>query len=139
MVRGGVPRVRGLAFGHRRLRSGARPLLLRALGRGGRGARRGCGPPVQRRGRRRLRLGGRLRPARDPLSRFPAPVLVLAGEVDGGPRPELARRAAEVFPNAECAVQPGAGHYPWLDDPEWFVRRVLAFLDPDEVSLPSAE
>ncbi|GCB52786.1 alpha/beta fold hydrolase [Streptomyces sp. NL15-2K] len=63
------------------------------------------------------------------LARLTAPVLVLAGELDGGPRPELARRAAEAFPHAECAVQPGAGHYPWLDDPEWFVGRLTAFLD----------
>ncbi|GGZ96259.1 alpha/beta fold hydrolase [Streptomyces echinoruber] len=63
------------------------------------------------------------------LARCTAPVLVLAGELDGGPRPGLARAAAEVFPYAEFAVQPGAGHYPWLDDPEWFVRRLVAFLD----------
>ncbi|MFF0515153.1 alpha/beta fold hydrolase [Streptomyces sp. NPDC004250] len=63
------------------------------------------------------------------LARSTARVLVLAGELDGGPRPELARRCAAVFPHAEVAVQPGAGHYPWLDDPEWFVRRVAAFLE----------
>ncbi|MFF9817281.1 alpha/beta fold hydrolase [Streptomyces sp. NPDC014006] len=63
------------------------------------------------------------------LSALSAPVLFLAGELDGGPSPALARRAAESFPQAEVAVQPGAGHYPWLDDPEWFVRRVTAFLD----------
>ncbi|MFD6173336.1 alpha/beta fold hydrolase [Streptomyces coeruleorubidus] len=65
---------------------------------------------------------------RTALARVTAPVLVLAGEVDGGPRPGLARRTAEVFPVAEFAVQPGAGHYPWLDDPEWFVRRITRFL-----------
>ncbi|GHB39929.1 hypothetical protein GCM10010377_33500 [Streptomyces viridiviolaceus] len=65
------------------------------------------------------------------LARCTAPVLVLAGELDGGPRPELARRAADAFPHAEVAVQPGAGHYPWLDDPDWFVRRVVAFLGQD--------
>ncbi|MGW0613211.1 alpha/beta fold hydrolase [Streptomyces sp. NPDC002788] len=61
------------------------------------------------------------------LARVTAPVLVLAGEADGGPSPALARRNADVFPKAEFAVQPGAGHYPWLDDPEWFTRRVSAF------------
>ncbi|MEU3276656.1 alpha/beta fold hydrolase [Streptomyces antibioticus] len=66
---------------------------------------------------------------RGALERLTAPVLVLAGELDGGPRPSLARRLAAVFPNAECAVQPGAGHYPWLDDPEWFTARIAAFLD----------
>ncbi|MBB3078955.1 pimeloyl-ACP methyl ester carboxylesterase [Streptomyces violarus] len=64
---------------------------------------------------------------RTALARVTTPVLVLAGEVDGGPRPSLARHVAEVFPAGEFAVQPGAGHYPWLDDPEWFVRRVAAF------------
>ncbi|GAA2532804.1 MULTISPECIES: alpha/beta fold hydrolase [Streptomyces] len=62
------------------------------------------------------------------LARFTAPVLVLAGELDGGPAPSLARRAADAFPAAGFAVQPGAGHYPWLDDREWFVRRVTDFL-----------
>lgn len=62
------------------------------------------------------------------LSRCAARVLVLAGELDGGPRPELARRCAGVFPHAEVAVQPDAAHYPWRDDPQWFVRRVAAFL-----------
>jgi pimeloyl-ACP methyl ester carboxylesterase len=62
------------------------------------------------------------------LARLAAPVLVLAGELDGGPTPELARRTADAFPNAELAVQPGAGHYPWLDDPEWFKRRASGFL-----------
>ncbi len=61
------------------------------------------------------------------LARVAAPVLVLAGEADGGPSPALARRTAEAFPKAELAVQPGAGHYPWLDDGEWFTRRVTAF------------
>ncbi|PZT70664.1 alpha/beta hydrolase [Streptomyces sp. SW4] len=64
------------------------------------------------------------------LAGFPSPVLVLAGELDGGPRPDLARRSAEVFPDAEFAVQPGAGHYPWLDDPRWFAQRLIAFFGP---------
>jgi pimeloyl-ACP methyl ester carboxylesterase len=74
------------------------------------------------------------------LAGLAAPVLVLAGELDGSPRPDVARRAADVFPNAEVAVQPGAGHYPWLDDPECFARRVTAFLDAGGgAALPSAE
>jgi pimeloyl-ACP methyl ester carboxylesterase len=52
--------------------------------------------------------------------------------MDGGPSPALARRTADAFPAAEFAVQPGAGHYPWIDDPEWFVRRVTAFLSGRE-------
>jgi pimeloyl-ACP methyl ester carboxylesterase len=74
------------------------------------------------------------------LARLTSPVLVLAGEVDAGTPPGLARRACEAFPDAEFTVQPGAGHYPWLDDPEWFVRRVVAFLEgTGPSSLPSAD
>ncbi|MFJ3718410.1 alpha/beta fold hydrolase [Streptomyces sp. NPDC090057] len=65
------------------------------------------------------------------LAALTAPVLIHAGEYDGGPTPALARRAAEHLPGAEVNVQPGAGHYPWLDDPGHFVRRVLAFLGED--------
>ncbi|MFE8991670.1 alpha/beta fold hydrolase [Streptomyces collinus] len=64
---------------------------------------------------------------RKALARVRTPVLLLAGGVDGGPSPELARQAAQAFPAAEFAVQPGAGHYPWLDDPDRFVRRVAGF------------
>jgi pimeloyl-ACP methyl ester carboxylesterase len=64
---------------------------------------------------------------RSALARVRTPVLVLAGGVDGGPSPALARQAAQAFPAAEFAVQPGAGHYPWLDDPDRFVRRVAGF------------
>lgn len=74
------------------------------------------------------------------LARVTAPVLVLAGELDGGPRPELARAAADAFPDADFSVQPGAGHYPWLDDPEWFADRVVRFLDGRGAPMPpSAE
>ncbi|MEU2749871.1 alpha/beta hydrolase [Streptomyces collinus] len=64
---------------------------------------------------------------RGALARVRTPVLVLAGGVDGGPSPALARQSAQAFPAAEFAVQPGAGHYPWLDDPDRFVRRVAGF------------
>jgi pimeloyl-ACP methyl ester carboxylesterase len=61
------------------------------------------------------------------LAALDVPVLVHAGELDGGPRPGLARRVADLFPRGELFVQPGAGHYPWLDDPGTFVRRVGDF------------
>ncbi|MGW2051556.1 alpha/beta fold hydrolase [Streptomyces sp. NPDC001858] len=75
---------------------------------------------------------------RSALAEVAAPVLVLAGGADGGPRPEAARLVADAFPHAELAVQPGAGHYPWLDDPEWFVRRLVAFLGADQPFSASA-
>ncbi|MFJ5533058.1 alpha/beta fold hydrolase [Streptomyces sp. NPDC093261] len=61
------------------------------------------------------------------LAGLTAPVLVYAGELDGGPVPELAGRVAHVVPEAEVFVQPSAGHYPWLDDPERFSARVGDF------------
>lgn len=61
------------------------------------------------------------------LGAFAAPVLVLAGERDGVPTPERAAEIAALFPDAELAVQPGGGHFPWLDDPGWFSRTVGAF------------
>ncbi|MFG2278376.1 alpha/beta fold hydrolase [Streptomyces asoensis] len=74
---------------------------------------------------------------RTALAGVDAPVLVLAGEVDGGPRPALARLVADAFPNAAFAVQPGAGHYPWLDDPRRFTARARAFLDAVPVDGPT--
>ncbi len=62
------------------------------------------------------------------LARMTAPVLMYAGQTEIGPTPELAAEAAGLFPGWELAVQPDAGHYPWLDDPAWFTARLLAFL-----------
>ncbi|WP_328446825.1 alpha/beta hydrolase [Streptomyces sp. NBC_00386] len=62
------------------------------------------------------------------LARLPSPVLVLAGEADlNSPVPATAEVAA-LFPRAELVVQAGAGHFPWLDDPERFVAATEAFL-----------
>ena len=62
------------------------------------------------------------------LAEFGSPVLVLVGELDLNTPPSLAAEFAALFPEAEFVVQPGAGHMPWLDDPEWFVSAVTAFL-----------
>ncbi|WP_391858972.1 hypothetical protein [Streptomyces rhizosphaerihabitans] len=35
---------------------------------------------------------------------------------------------AALFPHAELVVQPGAGHFPWLDDADAFVAATAAFL-----------
>ncbi|WP_329124181.1 alpha/beta fold hydrolase [Streptomyces sp. NBC_01353] len=65
------------------------------------------------------------------LATVTAPVLILAGEYDGGPSPARAAELAELFPHAELAVQRGAGHFPWVDDAGAFVRPLAAFLDPE--------
>ncbi|GAB1333836.1 alpha/beta hydrolase [Streptomyces sp. E-15] len=69
------------------------------------------------------------RETRAALAALAAPVLVHAGGADNNPRPALARRTAEAFGRGEVTVQPGAAHYPWLDDPERFLDGVLSFLD----------
>ncbi|MEV8343723.1 alpha/beta fold hydrolase [Streptomyces niveus] len=65
---------------------------------------------------------------RTALGRFEEPVLLLAGEVDPGAPPVIVREFAELFPNAEVVVQPGAGHFPWRDDADRFVAATAAFL-----------
>jgi pimeloyl-ACP methyl ester carboxylesterase len=52
------------------------------------------------------------------------PVLVVAGEYDPALPPANAAEYAGVFRRAELAVAAGAGHYPWLDDPDWFAATV---------------
>lgn len=62
------------------------------------------------------------------LARLSAPVLAYAGGLDVNPTAELAKRAACQFPHGQAAVQPGAGHFPWLDDAAWFRAAITAFL-----------
>ncbi|MBM7493159.1 pimeloyl-ACP methyl ester carboxylesterase [Micromonospora luteifusca] len=58
-------------------------------------------------------------------------VLLLAGAVDFGAPPGLVAQLDELIPHAELVVQPGAGHFPWLDDADAFTATVVAFLaDP---------
>jgi pimeloyl-ACP methyl ester carboxylesterase len=57
-----------------------------------------------------------------------APVLLLTGEFDLNSPPVSAAEFAEAFPDATLVVQPGTGHYPWLDDAGRFVATTAAFL-----------
>jgi proline iminopeptidase len=63
------------------------------------------------------------------LAAFGRPVLVLAGGVDLQWPPQALAEFAALLPAARFIVQPGAGHYPWLDDAGRFVSTVTAFLD----------
>ncbi|WP_205857066.1 alpha/beta fold hydrolase, partial [Phytoactinopolyspora endophytica] len=65
---------------------------------------------------------------RSALARLGAQVLLVAGEYDVALPPKCAAEYASLFPQAELAVQPGGGHSPWLDGPEWFVRTLTGFL-----------
>lgn len=64
---------------------------------------------------------------RSALAGLPARVLLLAGEYDIQLPAKRAAEYAGLFPNAELAVQPGGGHFPWMDDPEWFVATMAGF------------
>jgi proline iminopeptidase len=63
------------------------------------------------------------------LTELSAPTLVLAGGVDLQWPPAAVAELAKLFPAAQFVVQPSAGHYPWLDDAQWFADAVTAFLD----------
>ncbi|WP_411149946.1 alpha/beta fold hydrolase [Streptomyces sp. A30] len=59
------------------------------------------------------------------LAGFAAPVLVLAGEVDVAAPARAVAEYAGLFPDGELVVQPGAAHFPWLDDAGRFVTAFL--------------
>src|ERR687883_1052069 len=65
---------------------------------------------------------------RTSLARLRTPVLLVAGEYDVALPPKCAAEYAGLFRQAELAVEPGGGHFPWLDDPEWFVQTLVGFL-----------
>lgn len=66
------------------------------------------------------------------------PVLILGGAADGWPSPRVCTEYAALFPSAELALQPAAGHFPWLDDPAWFTRSVASFLAHSPETAPAA-
>jgi pimeloyl-ACP methyl ester carboxylesterase len=62
------------------------------------------------------------------LTTLTAPVLLVAGDLDPLVTPAMAREAAPLFNDAAVVVQPGAGHFPWVDDPAAFATAISAFL-----------
>jgi pimeloyl-ACP methyl ester carboxylesterase len=67
-------------------------------------------------------------PTRAALAHLRLPVLLIAGGYDVSLPPERAAEYANLFPLGELAVLAGGGHYPWLDNPDWFVRTLTGFL-----------
>lgn len=65
---------------------------------------------------------------RTALATLAAPVLFVAGEVDLGACPSAVVDYADLPLHATLVVQPGAGHFPWLDDADRFVSTVAGFL-----------
>jgi proline iminopeptidase len=62
------------------------------------------------------------------LKKLTAPVLLYAGDLDPMVTPAIVREAAPLFNGATVVVQPGAGHFPWVDDPAAFAAAVRSFL-----------
>ena len=71
--------------------------------------------------------------AKAALTKLTAPVLLYAGEEDPMVPPAAVREAAPLFNDATVVVQPGAAHFPWIDDPAAFATAVGSFLSPPPV------
>jgi proline iminopeptidase len=63
------------------------------------------------------------------LKNLTAPVLLYAGDLDAMVTPALVKQAALAFNDATVVVQPGASHFPWVDDPAAFAAAIGSFLD----------
>jgi pimeloyl-ACP methyl ester carboxylesterase len=50
------------------------------------------------------------------------------GEYDIWPTYAAVRELAALLGHADLALLPRAGHFPWVDDPAWFVTTVREFL-----------
>jgi pimeloyl-ACP methyl ester carboxylesterase len=62
------------------------------------------------------------------LMELTTPVLVYAAASDPVSPPHRCAELAELTPGAAFVTQPDAGHFPWLDDPQWLVKELVAFL-----------
>ena len=62
------------------------------------------------------------------LADLDVPVLVLGGERDALTGVASVALVAGSFPRAQTVVLPGAGHFPWVDEPEAFRAVVSGFL-----------
>ncbi|MGH3399946.1 MAG: alpha/beta fold hydrolase [Streptosporangiaceae bacterium] len=64
---------------------------------------------------------------RSALKKLTAPVLLYAGDLDPMVPPAVVREAAPLFNDATVLVQPGAGHFRWVDDPAAFAAAIASF------------
>jgi len=62
------------------------------------------------------------------LGTLGGPALLYAGDEDPLVTPAMVRRAAPLFREASVIIQPGTGHFPWVEDPAAFAAAVNAFL-----------
>ena len=63
------------------------------------------------------------------LAALAAPVLLVAGEYDIWPTSASVRELAALFTNADLALLPETGHFPWVDAPASFAATVGEFLN----------
>lgn len=61
------------------------------------------------------------------LATVRADVLIMIGELDPAPGLAAGQALSELFVHADVVVQPGAGHFPWLDDPGRFATTLARF------------
>ncbi|MGO1051246.1 alpha/beta fold hydrolase [Crossiella sp. CA198] len=62
------------------------------------------------------------------LGLLTAPVLLISGSLDTGPRPKVVESMVPLFRDATHVELPQVSHVPWLDDPEAFRDTVIPFL-----------
>ena len=64
------------------------------------------------------------------LGRIDRPTLVCVGEIEPGTPVEASREIFEALPEgiARLEVVPGAGHFPWLDDPNAYWGIITGFV-----------
>ena len=62
------------------------------------------------------------------LASLDLPVLIVGGGLDISAPPRVMKELAALFPRSTLVTQPGAGHFPWVDDPAAFRATVGAFL-----------
>jgi pimeloyl-ACP methyl ester carboxylesterase len=65
---------------------------------------------------------------RPALPAIQAPVLLIWGSADTEVPLRVAQEALELLPHAELVTLEGAGHFPFLDQPEAFAEAVVSFL-----------
>jgi pimeloyl-ACP methyl ester carboxylesterase len=65
----------------------------------------------------------------DRLAGLAAPTLVVGGSLDVLTPPSLSRELAGRFSAGRLEILEGAGHFPWVDEPNAFRSAVGGFLD----------
>jgi pimeloyl-ACP methyl ester carboxylesterase len=69
--------------------------------------------------------------AREHLGEIRAPTLVLVGAVDIRDVVEQSRAVAQAVPGARLETMPDSGHFMYLERPQAFADRVIAFVDAE--------